>query len=157
MRKRAVFSGNKIQCNRILLRCYGAEISASSKKFSATCCCLVTPFDVCQLYSQVCSNYCGAITISLKICLTFGQYAVHVISQKSLRKYHSLHMSRFGSAGKLYFCHYLLNTWSHGLVVFYTVTTRRTRALKALTHLRFPFSLPYGRLFISMSFVVQLW
>ena len=44
----------------------------------------------------VCSQYIGALTISWKICLLFGQHTVDCVSHKSPHKHHSLHMPGFG-------------------------------------------------------------
>jgi len=49
-------------------------------------------------------HYCGPLTTSWKMYSWFARHTVHGIAHKSLAKYHSLHMSSFGSAERLSFC-----------------------------------------------------
>ena len=74
----------------------------------------------------VCSNYYGAMTISCKICSQFGRHTVDGISYKSQPAYHSLRMLSFGSAGKIYFCQCLWNSWDRGFIVFSIATAKST-------------------------------
>jgi len=90
----------------------------------------IRPFGLCNFYNLVCSNYCGAMIISWKICL-FGQHTVHGLSQKSLHKYTIVCACQvLVQWERLIFSHYLWNTWYHGFVVLSMATTKCTGVAK---------------------------
>jgi len=67
-------------------------------------------------------------------------------------KYHSLHMSGFGSAGNI-FCQYLWNTRIHIFVVFLVCGNNKVHgACKAFTHFQFAFLSWLNKVLAAISF-----
>ena len=88
--------------------------------------------------NHIYSNYCGAMTVSWRICSWFAQHTVYGISHKSLHRYHSLRISSFDSVEMFcfmpLFVKHVVPTW-----ILLRFLWQPHHACKASTHLRFAF------------------
>ena len=109
-----------------------------------------------QHCSQACSSQCDVMTTLWKFFLWLGHHIVHVISHKSLHKYHSLCISSFASVGKFCFLSLfviIVKDVEPWICCIFHGNCKVQRACKASTHLRFVFCLVSSKVLVVCQFL----